>query len=116
MSNRIKREENDTQIHCGLAAEGSICLCWRRFLTLQLNYQDVVEALACLDDLFEQPTWSFSLGGDGFCAFLAQDGFYYLLCHERIVLRLSEQEARCLRCQLASVRAKLDGEVNLLLS
>jgi hypothetical protein len=97
MFNRLSKVDGcgnvGKEVHCSICPGNSICLCWRQVLSLQLEYADVVEALDCLDDVLEKPAWRFSLGGDRFCAHHAEDGFYYLLCREYKVLRLSEDES-----------------------
>ncbi len=116
MPNRIPdrnlQESIVTQLRCSVCPGRSVCLEWRRRLSLRLDYDDVLGALDCLDDVLDKPAWKFSLARDYFCAYRTGDGSYYLVCREDVVLRLSEDEARLLRCELASARDVLDQEPN----
>lgn len=61
---------------------------------------ELAHALECLDDILQQPSSGLSIGESPFCACYAKDGYYYLLCRDQVVLRLSEDEARCLHSEL----------------
>jgi hypothetical protein len=64
--------------------------------------------MECLKDVLQGPSCGFCLGDGPFCASRAQDGYYYLLCKDSVVLRLSEDEARSLHAELAAVSAATD--------
>jgi hypothetical protein len=74
---------------------------------LHLNRADVGCALDCLREVLERPVCGLSLGDGPFCASYAKDGYYYLLCRENIVLRLSEEEARKLQSELTTANEAL---------
>jgi hypothetical protein len=99
---------------CSVCPGRSVCLEWRRSLSLRLDYEDILGALECLEDVLDKPAWRFSLGGNDFCACHAGNGSFYLVCREHVVLRLSEDEARLLRCELAGARDALDQEARTL--
>jgi|HubBroStandDraft_1064217.scaffolds.fasta_scaffold54212_3 hypothetical protein len=101
-----------SQLRCSVCPGRSICLEWHRSLSLRLEYDEIVAALECLDDVLEKSAWRFSLGRDYFCALQTGDGSFYLVCREYVVLRLSEDETRLLRRELAGARDALDQEVN----
>ncbi|MGA7293972.1 MAG: hypothetical protein WBW85_15670 [Terriglobales bacterium] len=109
---RDLQESISAQLRCSVCPGRSVCLEWRRSLSLRLDYEDIVGALECLEDVLDKPGWRFSLGGNDFCACHAGDGTYYLVCREYVVLRLSGDEARILRCELAGARDALDQERN----
>jgi hypothetical protein len=92
---------------CFFCPNGCVCLRWHRTLLLHFSRDDVSRALECLEDLLKQPTGAFVLGGGPFCACRAADGFCYLVCQDRVVLRLSAENARDLYSELASVRARV---------
>jgi len=75
---------------------------------LHLDQTEIVCALDCLGDVLENPGCALTLGTGSFSACHAADGFYYLLCQDHVVLRLSEDEACELRSELTSARAALD--------
>lgn len=109
---RDLQESIGAQLRCSVCPGRSVCLEWRRSLSLRLDYEDILGALECLEDVLDKPAWRFSLGGNDFCACHAEDGSFYLVCREYVVLRLSEDEARLLRCELAGARDALDQEGN----
>jgi hypothetical protein len=100
---------NNTEgkIRCFLCPCGSVCMQSYNFV-LHLDYADVVRALECLDGVLSKAPFGFSLSGDSFCACHSGDGSYYLLCRDRVVLRLSEDEARSLRSDFSAARNALD--------
>jgi hypothetical protein len=81
---------------------------WHRTLLLHFNRDEVSRALECLEDILKQPTGAFVLGGGPFCACRAADGFCYLVCQDRVVLRLSADDAHSLHATLASAGAGLE--------
>lgn len=95
-------------IRCFRCGCGSVCLQWHQNLLLHFNYADLVRATECLEGVLSEPPFGFSLGTDSFCACHGGDGWYYLLCRDRVVLRLSEDEARSLRDELAAGRTALE--------
>ncbi len=97
------------KIRCLFCECGCVWLRWRRALLLHLDHADVACAHQCLNDVLQEPPCGLSLGEGAFCACHAEDGFYYLLCQERVVLRLSEDEAQTLRTELSSMRAALNN-------
>jgi hypothetical protein len=77
-------------------------------VSLHLDRAELACALECLTEVLDGTSRGFSLGPGSFCASHATDGFYYLVCWERVTLRLSENEARGLRNVLTSARTVLD--------
>ena len=96
-------------LRCSLCPGRYVCLSLRRALSLQLDYDDIVGALDCLEDVLDTPSWV-SLGRKRFCAYHGEDDAYYLVCREYAVLRLSSSEAHCLREQLRSALVTLSEE------
>lgn len=94
-------------IRCFACPCGCVCLRWHGTLLLHFDDAQLTCALNCLEDILQEPSRSFSLGEEAFCACRAADGHYYLACQERVVLRLSEDDARCLRTELASARERM---------
>lgn len=87
---------------CFLCPNGCVCLRWHQTVLLHFGREDVSRALECLEDILRQPTTSFCLGAGPFCACRAADGFCYLVCQDRVILRLSTEDAHCLHDTLAS--------------
>jgi hypothetical protein len=50
-----------SQLRCSVCPGRSICLEWHRSLSLRLDYDEIVAALECLDDVLEKSAWRFSL-------------------------------------------------------
>ncbi|HTR64649.1 MAG TPA: hypothetical protein VMH85_02670 [Terriglobales bacterium] len=94
-------------IQCSLCPCGHVCLRWRRSLLLHLDDGEIVCALDCLREVLSQDEAGLSLGAGSFSACRAADGFYYLLCQDHIVLRLSQDEACTLQAELATAHATL---------
>jgi hypothetical protein len=94
-------------IRCSFCQCGCVSLRWRQALLLHLDRADVGCALDCLRDVLQRPACGLALGDGPFCASYAKDGYYYLLCRENIVLRLSEEEARKLQSELSSANEAL---------
>lgn len=92
---------------CFFCPSGCVCLRWRRTLLLHFTRSDLARALDCLEDILKHPPCAFSLGEGAFFACHAADGQYYLLCQDRVVLRLSAEDARGLAGELASAHAAL---------
>ena len=90
-----------------LCPSGCVCLRWRNTLLLHFTRGDLVRALDCLEDILKDPVYAFCLGEGPFCACHAADGQYYLLCQDRVVLRLSADDARGLLGELTSAHAAL---------
>lgn len=99
-------------IRCFACPCGCVCLRWHGTLLLHFDGTQLACALNCLEDILREPSRSFSLGEEAFCACRAADGHYYLACQERVVLRLTEEDARCLRAELISVRDRAKQEVS----
>jgi hypothetical protein len=93
---------------CFLCPNGCVSLRWRRTLLLHFGSEDVPRVLECLEDLLKQPSATFYLGAGPFCACRADDGFCYLVCQDRVVLRLSDEDAHSLHSTLASFGAGLE--------
>jgi hypothetical protein len=76
------------------------CFQWLRLPPLAahaasaLHSERLTPAVECLEDILKHPPCAFSLGEGAFCACRASDGQYYLLCQDRVVLRLSGDAAR----------------------
>jgi hypothetical protein len=100
--------ESQGAIRCFSCPCGCVCLRWRRALLLHLDRTELSCAMDCLKNVLERPSCSFCLGDASFCASLAGDGYYYLLCKDSVVLRLSESEARGLHAELAAASEMLD--------
>jgi hypothetical protein len=66
--------------------------------------------LECLADVLREPSRRFTLGAGSFSACHAEDGHFYLLCKDHVVLRLSTDEARNLQSELAWAIETLDRE------
>jgi hypothetical protein len=92
---------------CFFCPSGCVCLRWRRTLLLHFTRSDLARARDCLEDILKQQSCGFSLGDGAFCACHAADGQYYLSCQDRVVLRLSADDARGLLGELASAHAAL---------
>jgi hypothetical protein len=119
MLQRIHHDNSQEQpkvcdLRCSVCPGRSVCLEWHRNLSLRLDYEDVLGALDCLDELLDQPAWRFALGRQYFCAFHDGDDSFYLVCREYVVLRLSGAEARLLRAELTQARESLDQELGTL--
>lgn len=99
------REDDVGQFQCFLCPNGHVCLRWHQTLLLHFDHDDVARILECLDDILKQPSVSFCLGAGRFCACRAADGFCYLVCQDRVVLRLSNEDAQNLQLTLASFEA-----------
>ena len=95
-------------MQCSVCPFGHICLRWGRLVSLHLDRAEVASALKCLAEVLGGPCCGFSLGPGAFCASHAADGFYYLVCGERVTLPLSENEARNMHTVLTSARNMLD--------
>jgi hypothetical protein len=95
-------------MQCSVCPFGHVCLRWGRSVSLHLDRTELTCALECLTEVLDGTGRGFSLGPGSFCASHATDGFYYLVCRERVTLRLSENEARGLRSVLTSARTVLD--------
>lgn len=98
-------------MQCSVCPFGHVCLRWGRSVSLHLDRAELACALECLTEVLDGPDGSgsgFSLGPGSFCASHATDGFYYLVCRERVTLRLSENEARGLRNVLTSAQNMLE--------
>jgi hypothetical protein len=95
-------------MQCSVCPFGHVCLRWGRSVSLHLDRAELTCALECLTEVLDGTGRGFSLGPGSFCASHATDGFYYLVCRERVTLRLSENEARGLRNVLTSARTVLD--------
>lgn len=93
---------------CSLCPNGKVCLRWREMLLLHFGEGDLSGALQCLENILGQPSCAFSLGSETFCACRAADDHLYLVCQDRVVLRLVEEEARNLHTVLTSARAELE--------
>jgi len=95
-------------MQCSVCPFGHVCLRWGRSVSLHLDRAELDCALECLTEVLDGSGSGFSLGPGSFCASHATDGFYYLVCRERVTLRLSENEARGLRSVLTSAQNMLD--------
>jgi|GEM_PF-4886179 hypothetical protein len=95
-------------MQCSVCPFGHVCLRWGRSVSLHLDRAELSCALECLKEVLEKPRCGFSLGPGSFCASHAADGFYYLVCRERVTLRLSEMEARNMHTVLSSARNMID--------
>jgi hypothetical protein len=109
-NDRRRSLESQNAIQCFSSPCGCVCLRWRHALLLHFDRAELSSAMDCLKDVLERPSCSFCLGDAAFGASLAGDGYYYLLCKDSVVLRLSEDEARGLHAELAAVSAALDQE------
>jgi hypothetical protein len=76
---------------------------------MRFDRHELARAVECVGDLLKQPADAFSLESGCFAACYKSDGCYYLLCRNRVSLRLSEQEARQLHFELASAQAALES-------
>ena len=105
--------DNARRFECFSCPNGCICLRWCRTLLLHFGQEDLPRILECLEDILKQPSASFCLGAGCYCACRTADGFCYLVCHDRVVLRLSEEDAHSLHATLASfgTRSKPHMEV-----
>ena len=99
----------DGAIRCFACPCGCVCLRWHGTLLLHFDAHQLACAVNCLEEVLRQPSCAFSLGEGTFCACRAADGHYYLACQERIVLRLSEDDARELHFELASARSQVNA-------
>jgi hypothetical protein len=95
-------------MQCSVCPFGHVCLRWGRSVTLHLDRAELSCALECLTNVLDHKSNGFSLGPGSFCASHATDGFYYLVCRERVTLQLSENEAHGLRNVLSTARKTLD--------
>lgn len=97
-------------MQCSVCPFGHVCLRWGHSVSLHLDRTELACALECLAEVLDDDGSGsgFSLGPGSFCASHATDGFYYLVCRERVTLRLSENEARGLRNVLTSARNMLE--------
>jgi hypothetical protein len=96
-------------MQCSVCPFGHVCLRWGQSVKLHLDRTELTCALECLTDVLDHKGSGFSLGSGSFCASHATDGFYYLVCRERVTtLRLSENEAHGLRNVLSTARKALD--------
>ena len=103
----IPHSDEARPFQCFFCPSGCVCLRWRRTLLLHFTRSDLARALDCLEDVLKHPSCGFSLGEGAFCACHAADGQYYLSCQDRVVLRLSAEDARGLLGELASAQAAL---------
>jgi len=101
MAPQSKSNGPEPAIRCFRCPCGCVCLRWRQALLLHFDRGDLSRALDCLGSVLDQPACCFSLGDNPFCACYARDGYYYLLCRDQVVLRLSEEEARSLHAELS---------------
>lgn len=108
ISERLQCADDVRPFQCFFCPNGCVCLRWHRTLLLHFSRDDVSRALECLEDILKEPTGAFVLGGGPFCACRAADGFCYLLCQDRVVLRLSADDAQSLHATLASVGTGLE--------
>lgn len=99
-------------IRCSFCPCGHVCLRWRRALALHFDQGEVSCALNCLREVLQSQTSGVSQEAGSFSACRATDGFYYLLCQNNVMLRLSEEEAVSLQSELATARAELDRGTN----
>lgn len=106
-SERDQAKDSAGPFQCLLCPNGSVCLRWHQTLLLHFGREDVVRILDCLEDILKQPSASFCLGDGPYCACRAGDGFCYLVCQDRVVLRLSNEEAEGLQSTLAAFRSGL---------
>lgn len=104
----IPGDDQSGSIRCFFCPCGQVCLRWRRALLLHFSQGEVTCALDCLRDVLQQRSYGLSLGAGTFSACRASDGYYYLLCQDNVVLRLSEEEAHRLHSELASARAAFE--------
>lgn len=105
--------DNARPFQCFPCSNGCVCLRWHRTLLLHFGREDVPRVLECLKDLLRQPSASFYLGDGPFCACRAEDGFCYLVCQDRVVLRLSDEDAHSLHSTLASFGAELEPHIGV---
>ena len=96
------------EISCSSCPCGSVCVRWRNFLVLHMDYGDVTSAIQCLQDVLTRSSQAFCLGEDNFCACHTADGRYFLLCHDRVVIRMSETEAEDLCARLCESRRAME--------
>jgi len=94
-------------IRCFGCPCGCVCLRWHGTLLLHFEARQLAGALNCLEAILRQSASAFALGEESFCACRAADGHYYLACQERVVLRLSEDDARQLHAELAAARDRI---------
>lgn len=106
----LSTPRNTGGLRCFVCPGRSVCLEWHRSLSLRLQYDEVLGALDCLDDLLTRPAWRFALGREHFCAFHDGDDSFYFVCREYVVLRLSAEEARVLRSELTRARDNLEQD------
>lgn len=106
MDHDTKDNDHDAPpFRCYRCPKGRVYLRWRTLL-LHFGREDVQQLLECLGAILEQPSASFCLGAGPFCACRAADGFCYLVCQDRVVLRLSSDEAQNLHGTLGSFNAE----------
>lgn len=101
-------DQDGSAIRCVYCPCGHVCLRWHRSLLLHFDRGEVSCALDCLRDVLTGKGCGLSLADSAFSACRAADGFYYLLCQNHVVLRLSEEEACTLQTELSSARAALE--------
>jgi len=101
MADNPSPEAREQAIRCFSCPCGCIGLRWRQALLMHFDRGDVKRMLDCLEDVLEEPGCGLSLGESAFCACYARDGYYYLVCRDQVVLRLSGDEARVLHSELA---------------
>jgi hypothetical protein len=101
------------EISCSSCPCGSVCVRWRNFLVLHMDYAEVLSAIRCLEDVLAQSAQGFSLGENTFCGCRAADGRYYLLCHDRVVIRMNESEAKELRERLCESRHAMEKRTSI---
>ena len=97
-------KDSASPFQCFLCPNGCVCLRWHQTLLLHFSREDVARILGCLEDIVKQPSTSFCFGEGPYCACRAGDGFCYLVCRDRVVLRLSNEEAEGLQSTLATLR------------
>lgn len=112
-SNENEQGRDVRPFQCRVCPNGRICLRWRRTVLLHFNREDVPQILECLEDILKQPSASFCLGPSSVCACRAADGFCYLVCQDRVVLRLSDADAQSLQSTLAPFSRALEPQTGL---
>jgi hypothetical protein len=104
----IAHTNDGEDFDCSIWPGRSVRMRWRNRLSLQFNYADAVEIVRCLGEVLDRSERTLSLGETIFCAYFANDGHYYLLCAEHVILRLSEAQAQQFRDLLSTARERLD--------
>ena len=100
-------------MQCSICPFGHVCLRLGRALTLHLDRSELGSATECLGNVLGHSCCRFSLGEGPFCASRAADGFYYLVCRDSVILRLSETEATTLHSQFIAAGQALDQRTQL---